>query len=265
MRREIEIRLQYIEQEHDCKILYACESGIRAWGFHSPDSDYDVRFIYAKPLDWHLKLDSKRDTIEKMLPGNLDFAGWELKKTLTLFSGCNLPLNEWLGSPDVYFADTKFTKELTVLLPKYFNPKRACFHYGSIAHNTAEKHMNDSRVNIKKAFYILRPLLAVQWITDRQTMPPTAFSNILAETDLPDAVRICINDLLKQKKSALESDVVTLPAPLNEWIQDRLESFEQTGRELPPAGKEDWGSLNEVFRRWVIKDKLYKQYFPLNV
>lgn len=68
MRERIIELLHSIEAEHGVKVLYACESGSRAWGFASPDSDYDVRFVYVRPLEDYLSLVPVRDVIEKMFP-----------------------------------------------------------------------------------------------------------------------------------------------------------------------------------------------------
>jgi uncharacterized protein len=75
-----------LETEHGCRVLFACESGSRAWGFASPDSDYDVRFIHTHPLDWYLRVKPGNDTIERMAPGDMDFSGWDLRKALALWS-----------------------------------------------------------------------------------------------------------------------------------------------------------------------------------
>jgi len=103
MRDTILSRLDQIETQHGVKILYACESGSRAWGFPSTDSDYDVRFLYVHPAEWYLSVDEKRDVIERPLtPENFDIGGWDLRKALRLFRKSNPPLLEWLGSPNIY-------------------------------------------------------------------------------------------------------------------------------------------------------------------
>lgn len=115
--------LHELERQQDFKVLFAAESGSRAWGFASPDSDYDVRMIYVKPEAWYWSLDAKQpDTFNAMQPGELDVSAWELRKTLRLFAGCNPSLNEWLGSPIIYYADPKFADETRSLIPVYFNP-----------------------------------------------------------------------------------------------------------------------------------------------
>jgi uncharacterized protein len=112
--------LHRIEREHGVRVLLAVESGSRAWGFASPDSDYDVRFIYAHNRDWYISVLEPRDVIEQMLPGDLDVSGWDLRKTLQLFWKCNLALNEWLGSPIVYSEVSQFRQQLAQLMPQFF-------------------------------------------------------------------------------------------------------------------------------------------------
>ena len=102
MKSRILSHLREIETTENVRIVYACESGSRAWGFPSADSDYDVRFLYVHPLEWYLSVDVKRDVIERPLQGGLDISGWDLKKALQLFRKSNPPLLEWLGSPIVY-------------------------------------------------------------------------------------------------------------------------------------------------------------------
>ncbi len=74
MRDRIVESLRRIEAEESVRILYACESGSRAWGFPSADSDYDVRFLYVRSRDWYLAVDleERRDVIERPAEGALD-------------------------------------------------------------------------------------------------------------------------------------------------------------------------------------------------
>lgn len=95
-------KLNEIEEKENVKILHAVESGSRAWGFASPDSDYDVRFIYVRKKEDYLTLCEKSDVIEWQLDETLDINGWDLKKALQLFHKSNATLFEWSNSPIVY-------------------------------------------------------------------------------------------------------------------------------------------------------------------
>ena len=99
-------RLQEIELKYDVKILIAVESGSRAWGFASKDSDYDVRFVYVHRKEWYLTLTEGRDVIEELdSNGVMDFAGCDLKKALLLMGKGICAFAEWLNSPTIYYKD----------------------------------------------------------------------------------------------------------------------------------------------------------------
>ncbi len=113
MEQKIKNYLTQIEQERNIKILLACETGSRAWGFPSPDSDYDIRMIYAHPRDWYLSLSESKDSINIMLENNdLDISGWDLRKTLRLLWKSNPPLLERIQSPILYQHDAQFLTEV---------------------------------------------------------------------------------------------------------------------------------------------------------
>jgi len=137
MRERVLEELNRIERHHNVRILLAVESGSRAWGFASPDSDYDVRYIYAHDRDWYLSVFEHRDVIEEMLSDRLDINGWDLRKSLRLFSKCNLALNEWLGSPIIYSEAPGFRDRFVKMIPRYFNSIGAMHHYRSMADRTA--------------------------------------------------------------------------------------------------------------------------------
>ncbi|MCS7053215.1 MAG: nucleotidyltransferase domain-containing protein [Ignavibacterium sp.] len=153
-------KLSHLQSTEDIKILFACESGSRAWGFPSEDSDYDVRFIYIRKPEFYLSIDHQKDVIEHKIEDNLDLSGWDIKKALTLFKKSNPPLLEWLNSPIIYFKDETFYKNLIELLPIYFSPKSCMFHYLSMAENNILTYLNGEQVIRKKYFYALRPILA---------------------------------------------------------------------------------------------------------
>ena len=239
--------LRNIEREHDCRVLHACESGSRAWGFPSPDSDYDVRFIFVHRQGWYLRLDEARDTLEWFAPGDLDYSGWELRKTLRLFCKCNLSLNEHLQSPIIYEWDDAFAARLRALIPEYFNPKKAVYHYRGIASQFIEPIQQHQPIGIKKLFYILRPLMACCWVVEFQTMPPTEFQRLVEETELLPALLEAINTLLKQKETAGEKQMIDVPPLLNDWIINTYADAERLAESLPTAPQTGWEPLNQLF------------------
>ena len=200
--------LRQLEEEHRFRILFAAESGSRAWGFASPDSDYDIRIIYVPEESFYWSLEEKPcDTFEAMLPGDLDLSGWELRKTLRLFAGCNLALNEWLNSPIVYRADTWFQQNITALLPDYFNPVKAVHHYLAMSEHGFADLASDGSIAIKKLFYGLRGLFAAAWADRFRTMPPTEFRTMLTGELLPESVLQTVEALLERKRIAGEKGV----------------------------------------------------------
>ncbi|TPC98960.1 nucleotidyltransferase domain-containing protein, partial [Escherichia coli] len=159
MRERVSQQLREIERRYDVKVLYACESGSRGWGFASPDSDYDVRFLYVHPLEWYLRVEAPRDVIELPIDDELDVSGWEWRKALGLLKGANPTLIEWLDSPVVYQQDEETITALKAMVPKWFSPLRARWHYYSMARKNFRGYLQGDEVRLKKYFYVLRPLL----------------------------------------------------------------------------------------------------------
>lgn len=129
LRAAIGAALDDLERTEALRILYACEAGSRAWGFESADSDCDVRFVYARPVEWYLSIDDRRDVIERPLQGLLDVRGWDLRKALRLYRKSNPPLLEWLGSPIVYREAGPLAARLRELLPRYYSSRASFRHY----------------------------------------------------------------------------------------------------------------------------------------
>jgi predicted nucleotidyltransferase len=201
MKETILEQLTVIEQKQGVKILFACESGSRAWGFASPDSDYDVRFIYARPQTDYLGIRNRKDVIDLPVNPVLDINGWDIRKALQLFLKSNPPLYEWLQSPIVYKEEGGFARELRQHMPGYFSHRAGCHHYLSMARNTLENHLQGDQLRLKKYFYALRPALACGWILEKNTLPPMEFS--LLRTLVTDAKwNEAVVDLLQQKRQA---------------------------------------------------------------
>jgi uncharacterized protein len=250
MKDKILAALKNIESKQSCKVLFACESGSRAWGFASPDSDFDVRFIYVNRLDWYLRIDETTDTINTMLPDELDVSGWELQKTLKLFAKCNLPLYEWLDSPCIYYQDTQFYQTLRSLIPYYFNPKKAAYHYLSTANKMIETYFRSDTVNIKKLFYVIRPLLACNWIINRKTMPPTTFNEVFNHIHLPKNISDYVEQLLIEKHDASERHSTQLPEFVHLWINEQVEEITIKINSLNVVTDNNWEQLNHII--WNI-------------
>jgi len=250
VREVIEAALATLEAERSIRVLFACESGSRAWGFASPDSDYDVRFVYLHELDWYLRVAPGRDSIERMLPGDLDLSGWDLRKALGLYGHSNAVLFEHLGSGIVYRDVGGLREELLELLPCYFNPIAAGHHYLGLATRMHREFLGGAQVNLKKLFYVLRPLAAFRWIELRRCMPPTAFDAILAGIDLDAEQRGWIASLSAQKQARSEGGGVLLDAEVRDWIDVWLTRSRAAAAALPHGGG-GGGELDRLLARMV--------------
>lgn len=200
----IQQQLDQIERQHRVQILYACESGSRAWGFASPDSDYDVRFLYLNPAPWYLSIRPQRDHIELPIDAELDINGWDLRKALQLLHQCNPSLGEWLASPWIYRQRTEVIEPLRALARQYYCPDKNRWHYWSMANKNFRGYLQGERVQLKKYLYVLRPLLAVRWIEARLGPPPIRFNELVAATVQDPGLMGDIDQLLLVKQASGE-------------------------------------------------------------
>ncbi|MCI7743047.1 MAG: nucleotidyltransferase domain-containing protein [Clostridiales bacterium] len=245
MRETILKKLNEIEKKENAKILLAVESGSRAWGFASPDSDYDVRFIYVRPKEDYLRLEKTRDVIELPIEGELDINGWDLDKTLRLLRASNPTLFEWFSSPIVY-RETAFAQEFRSIMQRYFSSKRGLSHYLSMASSNYREYLKGDTVKAKKYFYVLRPVLACRWILDKGTPPPMLFSELMdAERDaaiLPD-----VNRLLDLKMNAPEIKTIPKIESINHYLDSSMEEVRSRIVQLPEDASHGWEELDQLF------------------
>jgi predicted nucleotidyltransferase len=244
----IQSAMRSVEKECDVRILLAVESGSRAWGFASPDSDWDVRFVYVHRPEWYLSIDDERDVIERMLPMDIDLAGWELRKTLRLFRKSNPPLLEWLRSPLLYKESYSFASSLRALSSDFFSPISVTYHYLSMARRNHAQYLMGEVVRLKKYLYVLRPLLACEWVRLTGIMAPMEFQRKL-DMLLPEGdVRQAVDRLLINKMSGGELGTGPKDPILHQWIEDRLAYYD----EHPPVQKipsaTDTSRLDALFR-----------------
>lgn len=254
MHNKIVDSLKAIAEQHHCKILFAAESGSRAWGFASPDSDYDVRTIYIMPIEWYLSTAEKpQDTFGVMLPHDLDIAGWELRKALRLFMNCNLALYEWLGSPIFYWNEHKFAEHLRSLIPQYFNPLRATYHYLAIHQNALESLDSLNTISIKKLFYALRGLFAASWSARYRTMPPTEFSELLRTDLIPAHILEVINSFRSAKAIANEKERITCSPKLLCFFQTEVTDIQKFINTLK-SPKIDPAPIDSLLQQLIINN-----------
>ena len=231
MRETILSKLGEIENRENVKILLAVESGSRAWGFASPDSDYDVRFIYVRPKEDYLRLEKTRDVIELPIEGELDINGWDLDKTLRLLRASNPTLFEWFSSPIVY-RETAFAQEFRSIMQRYFSSKRGLSHYLSMASSNYREYLKGNMVKAKKYFYVLRPVLACRWILDKGSPPPMLFSELM-EAELDPVLLPDVNRRLDLKMNAPEINTIPKIESINRYLDSSLEEVRSRIVQLP--------------------------------
>lgn len=244
MRNIILEKIKEIEEKENVRVIMAIESGSRAWGFASPDSDYDVRFVYVRQIEDYLRLDKVRDVIEWQIDDVLDINGWDIKKALQLMHDSNPTIFEWCASSIVY-TDSDLFEKLKELRHSYFSCKKSLYHYWHMASNNYLNYLQEEQVRIKKYFYVIRPLLAAKWIVDNGTQPPMLFSD-LVEAELPENLKDIIKHLLDMKQKMSEMGLTSKIKELDEFIEAELEIVKKAADEAENV-KNDWGPLNKYF------------------
>lgn len=242
-------KLDEIEKRENIKILHCIESGSRAWGFPSPDSDYDVRFIYVRPKEYYLKLEKTRDVIEWQLDDTLDINGWDLQKALRLLHNSNPTVFEWNNSPIVYRTTEEWC-EIRKIIGEYFDIKSGLYHYLNTAKSNYREYLKRESVRLKKYFYVLRPLLACEHIKATRTAPPMLFSELLCYLD---------KDILPEVENLLELKAVTSElgegekiVVINDYIDKKIVEFDKYIGTVEANKNSSWTKLNEVFLSLVI-------------
>lgn len=250
MRATVLENLAALEQRHQVKVLFACESGSRGWGFASPDSDYDVRFVYVNRLPWYLTVESGRDVIEQPISGDLDINGWDLRKTLQLLRESNPTLLEWLRSPIVYRQEPQWADRLRALAEEGFSPVRGYHHYVSMARKNLREHLYGELVRYKKYLYVLRPLLAARWIREGRGAAPMRFAELASGVLTDRAVLDDINALLEVKMRAGESATSPRWVGLHNFIEAELAVA--TAHALDKDPRPDGRALDQFLREAVM-------------
>jgi hypothetical protein len=241
-------KLKTVEKEKGVEILFACESGSRAWGFASPDSDYDIRFIYKHDLDYYLSLWEQPDVIEFMTEEDLDGSGWDLRKTVKLLAKSNAPLLEWLHSPVIYYRNETFMKEILPLAEACFSPVACLHHYLGTTKNFMEV-CSAEEVKLKSYFYALRTALAGKWIIEKNTFPPVAFSELLpiAPLEIQENIMELLDIKAQQDEGYLHPKEVLITDFLMETIR-----FNQENAGSLSSGKKVSVELDSFFKKNII-------------
>ena len=255
MNQDIYDYIDLIEKQHGVEIIYACESGSRVWGFESPDSDYDLRFLYIQPLRNYLSVHEKRDVIEKPLTGKIDASGWDLKKALYLLSKGNPPLIEWLNSPKIYYQEFKIIDSMRTLAQMFWSPYSAVYHYFHMAKNNYNQYIKGrtDELWVKKYFYVLRPILCVKWIEEYNQFPPVKFNELVSL--LPDS--FLYNDvvnLVQSKQNGAELKTGKYIPSISNFLDGeiiRIDEYTKT-MEFEKQSKRH-GLIDDFFYEWAME------------
>jgi predicted nucleotidyltransferase len=225
----------------------AIESGSRAWGFPSPDSDYDVRFLYVRPRRDYLALASVRDVIERPILDEIDLNGWDIRKALGLMLKNNSVLSEWIASPIRYTADNPAVARVAELIGRFFDPRGFALHYARLGTAAMGRWLDGERkVAVKRYFYALRPALAIRALRlDPSRRPPMQLQRLIELGELPDALAAEIESLVALKAETREAGLVTRSPALEALVTDELgRAGDVAGR---PGGPEFRTAADELF------------------
>lgn len=245
MKDTIQKKLDEIEKRENIKILHCIESGSRAWGFASPDSDYDVRFIYVRPKEFYLRLDKTRDVIEWQLDDVLDINGWDIQKALILLHKSNPTLFEWNSSPIIYRTTNEW-QQISTVINRFFVAKSGLYHYLSTAKSNYREYLKGETVRLKKYFYVLRPLLACKWILAQGTPPPMLFRTLM-DACLDEDIKPDVEKLLDMKMNTPEIGEGKRFDRINEYLDRSIADIENSIAALPTEKPNGWDELNELF------------------
>lgn len=245
----IKNKLVELERDNNIHVLYACESGSRAWGFPSQDSDFDVRFIYARTTKEYLSIHDMEDTIDLPVNEVLDIGGWDIRKALKLFLKSNGPLFEWLQSPIIYKDDLGFGNELRLMIPKYFSLRACGNHYLSMAINTVNNDLQTDQVKLKRYFYALRSALACKWIAEKYSVPPMEFGKLRVSNE-DKSFQLVIDNLLKTKSISNEKTLVERRKILDDWLDSTLSQCKALVEKLP-SNHQPTADLDDLFRKYI--------------
>ncbi|MFK7922844.1 MAG: nucleotidyltransferase domain-containing protein [Bacteroidia bacterium] len=246
-------RLEALKSEHGIHIHMAIESGSRAWGIASPDSDYDVRFIFSHPVERYLSVRDPFDTINLPIDEDLlDLSGWELRKALNLVTKSNASPIEWSQSDIIYLNPDGFYDALAQLSTSYFQPRATAHHYLGLTNKTWLGELQKERFSIKKYFYALRPLFAAMWVVAFGEKPALRFAD-LRKVVKDTAVQTALDELLLAKEKAIEAEPIAAVPILHDFIERAYQETLTTAAHLEKVSH-SLDRADQFFRQWINQD-----------
>jgi len=250
METRIKEEINRVEEKYGIEVLWACETGSRAWGFPSPDSDYDVRLIYRHKLDWYLSLKEQKDNIEYMSDDReLDLTGWDIRKSLRLLKKSNASLLERIQSNIVYKKNDAFAESFLEQAKLNYSPITTLYHYMKLGENGYDAIYGQKEYKLKKLFYALRGAVACEWVMQKDTMPPISFIQMLDELELGKLFVKRVKELIELKSVKNESYMHSGEGLLQVFIESTLEKAKKNANSLP--GKKIYLNMDNYFREVV--------------
>ncbi len=252
---EVMRRLAEIAHGNDVRLLLAVESGSRAWGFHSPDSDFDCRFIYVRDEDAYLSFTQPRDVIETPIEGLFDVNGWDLGKALRLMIKGNSVVHEWLASPHIYLANARFVAALMPIARAWRSAYADAHHYHGLLATQRGRHIaGRDEVNLKKYFYAVRPAMALQWLRERRDPPPMDLPGLLTGITLPAEVAAALENLREAKRVSSEVGMGPRIVVLDDYIEEQAQwGMKAKGR--PPSPNPALVAQSNALFRAAVRDE----------
>ncbi len=249
--------LREVETTEGVHIPWAIESGSRAWGFPSPDSDYDARFIYVRPAAQLLTVWPRRDVIERPIVGDMDVNGWDLSKALRLILKGNAVVIEWLQSPIVYQGQPWLRDALLAFADEWMDRRRVASHYLHLARRQRSRHVDDASLEmpLKKVFYALRPAAALRWLDlhPERTFAPMHFPTLIAECDPPPAIAEMVAELIARKAETRELGIGGVPPALLAFIDDILDTAKTDEEPAQPTAAPAARAADRLFAEATLK------------
>ena len=247
MKEKIQRYLTQLEKDNKIEILLACETGSRAWGFPSPDSDYDIRIIYKHQKDWYLGLVEEKDSLVEFYENNeIDISGWDFRKCLRLLIKSNPALLERIQSPIIYLAKPGFLMEINSLSNQFYSRISTLHHYLGMAKKALSEINELEEYKLKKFFYALRAATACLWILEKEEKPPIEFRIMLDELKIDPIIKVRIQELISLKATISESYLHQGEPAIFNFIHKSLNKAESEAKELP-ASKGKVKDLNHFF------------------
>ncbi|TYS18673.1 nucleotidyltransferase domain-containing protein [Rossellomorea vietnamensis] len=252
MKVHILAELNKLEQEHEVEILFAVQAGSRAWGFSSPDSDFDIRFIYKHPLKWYLSLDKKRDVIESKAGKELELSGWDLKKAMVLLKKSNPSMLEWLQTEDRLIADKYFCTKIFPLQKEIFSPSSCYHHYLNMSKTNWQKWQRDSVKSVKLTLHLLRGILCCLWIKEQKSFPPVPFNDLIHQMVHDQKIKEEIQRVVELKKSG-EQKVEATAGCLFPFIEVYMRELSEELPQFKVRQGSSSESVDKAFRELVMR------------